>query len=292
MDPEPYGASTLKRKRRSNADLAEVDAAIVAAVDEDAPVTLRGVFYRVVSAGAVDKTEAGYRCITRELLKLRRNRIVSYRDIVDGTRPTFRPRSYSSATAAVESLGKSYRQALWEEQDSEVMIVTEKDAIRGAIRSVTSQWDVPLTILRGYASESAAWELAQSVIDIQAEGRDVYLYQLGDHDPSGVDAWRDFQAKITGFCQDEFCDPPEFERLAVTAEQIRELELPTRPTKTKDTRSAGFDGESVEVDAIRAPVLRQIVEDAIIDHIDQDQLEITRMTEQAERDILIGLGAS
>ena len=29
----------------------------------DAPVTLRGVYYRVVSAGAVEKTEDGYRLV-------------------------------------------------------------------------------------------------------------------------------------------------------------------------------------------------------------------------------------
>ena len=36
-------------------DLAIVDRAIIEAVEADSPVTLRGVFYRVVSAGAVEK---------------------------------------------------------------------------------------------------------------------------------------------------------------------------------------------------------------------------------------------
>lgn len=66
-----YEASPVRRKRRTNVELAQVDAAIVAAVEADAPVTLRGVFYRVVSAGAVPKTEKGYQLISRQLLKLR-----------------------------------------------------------------------------------------------------------------------------------------------------------------------------------------------------------------------------
>jgi hypothetical protein len=284
------GASTASESLTSREALDAVDAAIIAAVAEDKPVTVRGVFYRVVSAGAAEKSEAGYRRVSRRLLKLRRDRLVSYRDIVDGTRPTYRIRSYSSAEAAVEATGRSYRQALWEDQDAEVMIVTEKDAISGAIMPVTSRWDVPLTVLRGYASESAAYDLADRVSDAVSEERTVYLYQLGDHDPSGVDAWRSFTERVTAFCDDEFyCEPPEFERLAVTPEQIEELGLPTRPTKQTDTRAAGFDGESVEVDAIPARTLRGIVEDAITQHIDSEQLAQTRLVEAAEKDILLGL---
>ena len=76
--------SSIKRYRRTNAELDAIDAAIIAAVDQDRPVTLRGVFYRVVSMNAVDKTEQGYLVIQRQLLKLRRAHIVRYADITDG----------------------------------------------------------------------------------------------------------------------------------------------------------------------------------------------------------------
>lgn len=63
---------------------------------------------------------------------------------------------------------------------------------------------------------------------MKAARRPVFVYQLGDHDPSGVDAWRDFTKKVRAFASGAevyFC------RLAVTPEQIGELSLPTRPTK-------------------------------------------------------------
>ena len=47
-----------------------------------------------------------------------------------------------------------------------------------------------------------------------------------------------------------------FARLAVTEDQIRDWQLPTRPTKSTDSSSAGFTARSVEVDAIRPRVLR------------------------------------
>jgi hypothetical protein len=281
-----YGSSTVNRQRRSRAELDAVDDAITGAVAADSPVTLRGVFYRVVSAGAVEKTELGYRLVGRQLLKLRRSGRVSYADITDGTRWITRPRTWGSLDLMLEDAALSYRRALWHNQSAEVHVYTEKDAISGVILPVTEQYDVPLGVIRGYASESFAWSVAQSVIRAPA---DVFVYQLGDHDPSGVDAWRAFTEKVTGFVAERYGDTENwlhFERLAVTPLQITTMNLPTRPTKQTDSRAARFDGESVEVDAIPAPILRQLVRRAITQHIDQDQLRVTRFAEESERDLL------
>ena len=75
-----------------------------------------------------------------------------------------------------------------------------------------------------------------------------------------------------------------FGRLAVTEAQITEWELPTRPTKRSQVPWNG--GESVEVDAIPAPQLRQLIEDTITSHIDQAALAVTRAAEESEREIL------
>ncbi|MDG6995561.1 MAG: hypothetical protein JRN52_06545 [Nitrososphaerota archaeon] len=71
--------------------------------------------------------------------------------------------------------------------------------------------------------------------------------------------------------------------MAVTEEQILEWNLPTRPTKTSDTRSRGFKGRSVEVDAIPVETLRELARDAIEEHLDKHTLEMTRKIEEAER---------
>ena len=192
-----YGATPVKRARRTNAQLAEVDDAIIAAVEEDSPVTLRGVYYRTVSAGAVEKTEKGYDLVGRQLLKLRRAGVVPYSDITDGTRWISKPDTWSSVDEMLEDAATSYRKALWHEQDVDVQIFTEKDAISGVILPVTEKWDVPLGVLRGYASESFSYSVAAALKN--SSKRKVYLYQLGDHDPSGVDAWRSFRERVAGF---------------------------------------------------------------------------------------------
>ena len=111
-----YGASTVKRRRRTADDIRAIDTAIVSAIAEDAPVTLRGVFYRVVSAGAIEKTELAYRTISRELLKLRRAGVVDYADITDGTRDLAAWRTWDRLEDMLADAAASYRRALWNDQ--------------------------------------------------------------------------------------------------------------------------------------------------------------------------------
>jgi hypothetical protein len=273
-----YGSSTVRRRRRSNAELEVIDEAIVAAVRDEHPVTLRGVFYRVVSAGAEDKTELGYRRIGQRLLKLRRAGVIPYDWVTDGTRLLRKPQTWPSVERMLDHVGASYRRSLWDNQPAEVIVLSEKDAISGVIYPVTHRWDVELGIVRGYSSETFTYSVAE---DIAASTKTTFVYQLGDHDPSGVDAWRSFEERARGF---GLGGDAVFERLAVTPEQIVALDLPTRPTKTTDSRSRGFVGESVEVDAIPASMLRQIVERAITGHIDQRAYELTMSVEASERD--------
>jgi hypothetical protein len=289
---ELYGASTVKRLRRTQSELDEIDNAIVVAAAEEHPVTLRGVYYRVVSAGAVEKTELGYRLIARQLLKLRRNGRVPYSWITDGTRWISKPTTWTGIDEMLADASSSYRRALWHDTDDEVQIFTEKDAISGVVLPVTSKWDVPLGVLRGYCSESFAHSVAESIIESNSRrGGTTYIYQLGDHDPSGVDAWRDFTEKVKAFIshRDDIAEWVEFERLAVTEDQIRELALPSRPTKQKDSRAKNFTGGSVEVDAIPAPVLRALIEDAITQHVDPEKLRLNQIAERSERELFTAM---
>lgn len=281
-----YRARPLQRFRRTNQQIAALDEAIITAVAIERPVTLRGVFYRVVSADAVEKSDAGYQAVGRRLLALRRDGRVPYSSITDGSRLIHKPQTWTELDVMLEDAALSYRRALWHDQDVEIIVLSEKDAISGVILPVTYQWDVELAITRGYSSETFTHSIAQTIVGNSVMGKTTFVYQLGDHDPSGLDAWRDFQAKVEVFAPGA---EVVFERLAVTPEQIEQYRLPTRPTKKSDTRAAGFTGGSVEVDAIPPSTLRTIVREAIEQHIDTRALELTRSVEASERDVLTSL---
>ncbi len=278
-----YRTSPVKRSRRTKAEVAALHESILAVCAEDHPLSVRGVFYRVMSAGAVEKSEKAYGAVQREVLKLRRAGELPYSWIADGTRWHLKNQSWSSVEDALDDAASSYRRALWHDQDVYVEVWSEKEAISSIISPVTNQWDVPLMIARGFASESFLWSTAATIRDV---GKPTIVYNLGDHDPSGVAAWQHVQKQLRGFA-------PKidivFKRIAVTPEQIVELELPTRPTKKSDSRSKTFIGESVEVDAIPTVVLRQLVTTAIERHIDPVQLEATRFAEEQERAGLLAM---
>jgi hypothetical protein len=73
----------------------------------------------------------------------------------------------------------------------------------------------------------------------------------------------------------------------VTPEQIVELNLPSRPTKETDTRTKKWTGgDSVELDALPADYLRALVRGAIEQHLPRRQLEILKVAERSERQLL------
>lgn len=278
-----YRTSPVKRRRRTRAEVETLDTAILTVCTEDHPLSVRGVFYRVMSAGAVEKTEKAYGAVQREVLKLRRTGALPYEWIADGTRWHVKSRSWAGVEDALDDAAASYRRALWHDQDTYVEVWSEKEAISSIVSPVTNRWDVPLMIARGFASESFLWSTAAT---IRAVDKPTVVYQLGDHDPSGVAAWEHVQRRLQEFAPDIDIT---FERIAVTPEQIVDLSLPTRPTKSTDSRSRSFRGESVEVDAVPTAELRRIVEDAIVRHIDPHALRLTRLAEEQERRGLLAM---
>ena len=125
----------------------------------------------------------------------------------------------------------------------------------------------------GYSSISFLHSAAET---ITAQGKPAFLYYLGDWDPSGLDITKNVERRLR-----EFAPQAEihFERIAVTQRQIEEWALPTRPTKASDSRARGFQGNSVEMDAIPPTRLRELVQGAIEQHITADQLAIIKVIE-------------
>jgi hypothetical protein len=77
-----------------------------------------------------------------------------------------------------------------------------------------------------------------------------------------------------------------FKRIAVTPTQIRAWDLPTRPTKTSDTRAKSFGDISVELDAIQPDQLRALVREHLEIHLPARELFVLKEAEASEREVL------
>lgn len=249
-------------------------------------MTVRQVFYRLVSAGVIGKTETEYKStIVRLLGRMRRDGDIPFGWISDNTRWMRKPRTHSSLEGMLADSARTYRRSIWDNQEGYVEIWLEKDALSGVLYQVTADWDVPLMVTRGYPSISFLHSAAEA---IAAENRPTYLYFFGDRDPSGVDIPRKVERDLRTFAPNAEI---QFELVAVTEEQIANLGLSTRPTKKTDSRSKSFQGESVEVDAIPPRILRDMVGRCITRHINKAAYEVLKSAEASEREILLGIVA-
>ena len=275
-----YGASLIKRYRATKVEIARRRESLFGIVEAMRPMTVRQIFYQASVRGIVEKSEAGYKKVQNELVLMRRAGELPYGWLADNTRWQRKPSTFSGIDEALKETARFYRKALWSEIAAYVEIWLEKDALSGVIYPITSMYDVPLMVARGYASLSFLHSAAEYINDLEVP---VFIYHLGDFDPSGVNAGEKIEQTLREMAPDADI---HFERLAVTPAQIRVWDLPTRPTKTSDSRSKGFGEISVELDAMEPQTLRRLVQAVIEVHLPPKQYEILKAAEESERALI------
>jgi len=278
-----YQASPTKRHRSTRAEVERRRAALFDIISAMKPMTVRQVFYQATVRDLVEKSEAGYTKVQTDLVQMRRAGALPYDWLPDNTRWQRKPRTFSSVEHALAETARFYRKSLWDNADAYVEVWLEKDALSGVIMPVTSLYDVPLMVARGYASLSFLHSAAEYINGLEVP---TYIYHLGDYDPSGVNAGEKIESTLREMAPDAEI---YFERIAVTETQIKTWNLPSRPTKTSDTRSRGFGDISVELDAIKPDLLRAVVQDAIEEHLPADQFRVLKVAEASERELIAGL---
>jgi hypothetical protein len=275
-----YPTSQIKRQRATKQQVRTRRQALYQIVSGMKPMTVRQVFYQATVRGVVEKTEAGYNKVQTDLVQMRRSGDIPYGWLTDNTRFQRKPRSYGDVEEALQETARLYRKSLWADAECSVEIWLEKDALSGVVYPVTSMYDVPLMVARGYASLSFLHGAAEDINELDVP---TYIYHLGDYDPSGVNAAEKIESTLRELAPDAEI---HFERIAVTPSQIEYWGLPTRPTKETDSRAKNFGEISVELDAIEPDMLRSLVRRHIERHLPREQFEILKQAEDSERQIL------
>jgi hypothetical protein len=275
-----YEATPIKRHRATKAEVKRRRNRLFEIILAMWPMTVRQVFYQAAVRGIVEKSEAGYAKVQTDLVQMRRAGDLRYDWLADNTRLQRKPRTFGDIKQALDSTARFYRKALWADVDAYVEVWLEKDALSGVVYPITSLYDVPLMVARGYASLSFLHSAAEHInsLDVPA-----HIYHLGDFDPSGVNAGEKIEETLRELAPDAEI---HFERIAVNPDQIVTWHLPTRPTKTTDTRSKGFGAISVELDAIEPQRLRDLVQSAIERHLPPRQFKVLKAAEESERSLI------
>jgi hypothetical protein len=264
-------------------------------------MTVRQVYYQLEAAGVVAKTEAGYRQVQQNILKMRREGELAWGFIADGTRWQRKPSSWYSMSHYIASVSRSYRRDLWQRQHARVEVWLEKDALADVVYEVTHAWDVPLMVSRGQSSATFLHSAQQAALEAMTQ---TFVYLLYDFDAGGNRAARTIEREL-GSTYDPVAlqilrDHPEadvpplvsVERLAVTEQQVTDWGLPTRPAKTSDPEAHKNPDWAVELDAIDPDTLKQLVQDAILRHVDARAWEVEEKVEAEEREGLLALASA
>ena len=279
LKPESYLNIIDSGLRAKNLPLAAVAAEI--ALDEH-PLTLRGLFYRVVSAGWLPSTDAKhYNRIGRILKRLREHGVVPFHWIVDNLRSTVKPSSWSGLGDFADTVRQAYRKDFWTRLPEYVHVFCEKDAIAGVISPVTHEFDVALSPIRGYVSLSFAHEIADQWNQIE---KPIHAFYVGDFDPSGFDLERDVREKLTRYCSRDF----HWERLGVNADDFAAFDLIPLAPKKSDRRYKAFveryGSQCAELDALPPTEIRSRIRQAIEQHISHDEWERLQEVERIEKE--------
>ena len=277
------GARTIKRSRRTKAEVDELREALRKIVMENEPVTVRGVFYLASSAGLIPKDDTkGYRPVQRELLKMRREGIIPWGYITDGSRTVYGLNRYGSLESYAQQVALNYRRDYWHGSPEYVEIWLEKEALRGVISPVViDEFGLDLFVTKGQPSATYLYEAAE---DISLSGRPTFVYVLSDHDPGGLRIFNRIKEELATFVNGGA--ELTVRRLALTPTQVQLYDLPTRPGKEKDPNATEFKhawGDCVELDAMPPNTLRGLVREKLESHMDPAYLQRLKLAEREER---------
>lgn len=245
------------------------------------PMTIRQLFYRLVSIQALENSTVDYQKLSRVMTGARERQDIPFEWIVDRSRPTYTPYVFDDIQDGLKALHNSYRRDYWNTQPSHVEVWAEKDAITGAIQPVADELGVTMRVSRGFVSTTRVHEIAKVFAKIS---KPIYVLYLGDHDPSGRAIELDLHRRVSR------CDGVSFhmKRLAILEDDIRRFKLPPLRVKVTDSRAAGFRSKfgnrCVELDALPPDELRRRVRRAIEPHIDWEAWGRVLLVEEVERE--------
>src|SRR6516225_4030078 len=145
----------------------ELIEAAQAALAAESPMTVRQLFYRLVSTEELENTRADYVKLSRVLTRAREDGEIDFADIVDRSRPEYEPNVWGDLPGYLNAVKRGYRRDMWRDQPCHVEVWVEKDAIIGSIEGLAvGELGVTVRVGRGFMSATRCHEIAERFDDI------------------------------------------------------------------------------------------------------------------------------
>jgi hypothetical protein len=266
------------------------------------PLSVRQVHYRLLSDPPLTNTDDSdsvyrndhnsYRKTIDLITRARLDSTIPFQAISDETRPVTTWDVHKSPESFIKAerdrFLKNYFRDLLQSQPNHIEVIGEKLTIEGIIRPICMGFCVAYTIGRGYSSLDPRYKLVQR---FKKSGKEkLVLLVLSDFDPAGEEIAHSFARSL----RDDFdIDESRMEpiKVALTPDQIRELELPPQlEAKIDDPNYARFIERYLsttvfELDAVEPADLARILTNALDSVIDIEAFnaELEREKQDAAR---------
>lgn len=273
-----------KRRRRTDAEIAQLDAQILEVLAADHPQSVRHVFYCMTNPRLpepVEKSDRGYRHVQYRITQLRREGRIPYGWIADATRRGYFTYTYQDASDFLRNHIAAYRADLWRNAGCLVEVWCESRSIAGVIEDDCRDLAVSLYPAGGFSSITFAYDAACG-INAATRGGEIpaHIIYIGDFDPAGVLIDASLEQEIRAHLSPSIS--LYFERMAITEAQIARFDLPTKPRKAGDRRSMHVK-ETVEAEAMPAHIMRAMLRNRIESFLPVGAIETARVVEREER---------
>lgn len=254
-----------------------LDVAIEIVTSYDTMVTLRQLYYRLISDESLNlpNKKSVYKHLSAKTAQARREG--EFPALIDRTREIENFASWDGSHEALIERAQDYRRDRSEDQEWSIYLGVEKHGMTTQLLHWFGKYGIPVLALGGYSSQTFVDDVRR---DVLRQERPALLLYAGDFDASGVDIDRDFIERADCF--------DKVTRVALNQRLIDKHDLPPMPGKESDSRSARFKlqhGEliQVELDALPPEELRKLYQKQIDKHWDVPRWEASMKQEARER---------
>lgn len=257
---------------------------IIEELKEYWPLTLRQIYYQLVSKELIDNKQSEYKSLSRLLVKAREDNSIDWDCMIDRTRSFYQIPSYPDYEHFIRSQiykfadKRYYWRDMQQGQKKYIEVWIEKDALSSIFEDVVQDYSINLVVCKGYPSRT----FLKDFIDRSLKKESLILY-FGDLDPSGINIFDTTKKYFT-----ENISKFDMKRYALTFDQINDFNLPHSPEaiKKKDTRTKDYIDKygkyAVELDSLRPDILINIINKAILENLDKSSFELQQKKNERE----------
>jgi hypothetical protein len=279
-----------------NRNLAQSILTIAGELRDYWPLTARQVYYQAVARQLIPNNQKEYRRITKILVTLRRNNLLSWAAIEDNSRRTTAKRGTTGLAAYIDRQFSAflrpeyYTRCLVRTQDIHVEVAVEKDALASIVENAIWPYCVRLSVLKGQASATMVHDMAERFSEAEMLGKRPVLVHLGDLDPSGVA----IPKALVRSMRVHHGVNVELVRAGLNPDQVDSYRLPVSPDAAKGNdpnfpvwaEEYGADHPPFELDALHPEELTKLAEDTLTGLFDMGEMAEQQRQEQDDRKII------